>query len=263
MAKDPGSERRSDERTSMVLKVEYSDPEDLLADYLTDVGEGGLFVCTQAPFEIGDRIAFSISFPKLLEPVALQGIVRWHRSAEEAPQESPGVGVELVYDNDAHRQQIRSLLEKLREQASRRPPARPTPFRVLLVEDNHFAHDLFRHAVKRFHRELDGTGELQVLSAHNGQEALEIASQNEVDLAIVDYFLPVMTGDELIRRIREDERNAHTPILVISVGGEGVREESLGAGADLYLDKPVMLKQLLTTLHLLLHQHAGDETTVP
>jgi len=53
-------------------------------------------------------------------------------------------------------------------------------------------------------------------------------------------------------------RTKDTPVLVISVGGEGVRENVMRTGADLYLDKPVLLKQLLTTLQLLLqHHHAG------
>ena len=39
---------------------------------------------------------------------------------------------------------------------------------------------------------------------------------------------------------------------MVSVGGGSVRKEALAAGADLYLDKPVLLKQLLATLRLLL-----------
>jgi CheY-like chemotaxis protein len=112
--------------------------------------------------------------------------------------------------------------------------------------------------VKRFHCGFGDGGALEVVSARDGREALALASAEPVHLAIVDYFLPVMNGDELIRRLRSDPRFAGTPILVISVGGVGVREQSLAAGADLYLDKPVLLKQLLTTLQALLN----DPTTV-
>ena len=47
-------------------------------------------------------------------------------------------------------------------------------------------------------------------------------------------------------------RYARTPIVVISAGGDGVREDALDAGADLYVDKPVLLKSLLDTLQVLL-----------
>jgi CheY-like chemotaxis protein len=123
---------------------------------------------------------------------------------------------------------------------------------VLLVEDNDFAQKLFRHAVKRFHYEWRDGGSLQVIGAGDGLDALKLLEQTPIDLAIVDFFLPSLGGAELIRRMRGDPRWAHVPVLVISVGGDGVREEALAAGADLYLDKPVLLKQLLTTLHLLI-----------
>ena len=127
-------------------------------------------------------------------------------------------------------------------------------FRVLLVEDNAMAHDLFRHTVQRLHEDSASARHLEILSAHNGREALEIATEVSVDIAIIDYFLPVVTGGQLIRSLRELQRHRATPILAISAGGEKVREECLRAGADLYLDKPVRIRQLLATLGLLLRR---------
>ena len=68
----------------ILLKVIYSEPKDLLSDYLTSLGEGGLFINTTVPLEVGDRLAFSISFPGLLRPREFRGVVRWQTTRREA-----------------------------------------------------------------------------------------------------------------------------------------------------------------------------------
>lgn len=258
MTERAGEDRRKHTRTELVLKVEYQEPWDLLADYLTDLGEGGLFICTTAAFEIGQRIGFAVSFPGLLEPIALEGIVRWRQErGAKRPNDEPGVGVEFVYPSEQHRRDVTDLLARLQMPIA--PRNGVSPFRVLLVEDNKFAHKLFHHAIKKFHHEIKAPNLLQVSNADSGGEALKLLKEAQFDLAIVDHFLPVMTGAEIIRRMRKDPTHKDTPILVISVGGEGVREEVVAAGADLYLDKPVMLRQLLNTLRILLTNRSPEQ----
>lgn len=248
-------ERRKHERTELVLKVSYEDPRDLLSDYLTDLGDGGLFICTPHSFEIGEEIEFEVSFPGLLEPVPLRGIVRWCRRAQPGEDTvlPDGIGIEFAESDKAFNSDAARLIARIRgsntayERLGR-------PFRVLLVEDNSFAHRLFEHAVRKFHRELDRDGVLEIIGARDGEEALAKLDEGPIDLAIIDYYLPIMTGDGLIRQMREHPEFQATPVLVISVGGENVREQSLQAGANLYLDKPVLLRHLLTTLRTLLQE---------
>lgn len=254
MGDQPFQEKRRSERTELLLKVEYSKQENLLADYLTDLSNGGLFVRTEVPFEMGQRISFTLSFPGLLEPIDLCGIVRWRRPKSPSPETPPGVGVEFEFVDDLQRETVARVVERLQRESCASPvESRQGPFRVLVVEDNQFVHDLFRHAIKKFHRGLGDPRLLEVVSAFNGHEALQKFESLHVDLAIVDHFLPVMSGAELIKRVRSDERLRDIPVLVVSTGGDTVREEALNAGADLYLDKPVLLKQLLATLNLLLN----------
>lgn len=246
---DP-ADRREHIRTQLLLKVEYQEPNDLLADYLTDVGEGGLFIRTQVPFTIGQKISFVVSFPGLVDPLQLQGIVRWKLDTNAERADDPcGVGVEFVFADEARRQEVAALVKSFREPTVSCVRA-AQPLRVLLVEDNQFVHDLFKHAIRRFHAEMEGRGTLEIVAAGDGQEALLRLGESPIDLAIVDHFLPVMNGSELVERMRGGATK-DIPILMVSVGGEGVREAALRAGADLYLDKPVLLKQLLATLKLL------------
>jgi len=232
----------------LVLRVAYRD-SDAAADYLTDLDDAGFFLRTARPLAIGDRLAMTLSFPGLLAPCDVTGVVSTLSAPDDRSPDAP-VGAAIAFmPADAHeRDQLRGLLERL----DRAAPAPTSPFRVLLVEDNRFAHKLFHHAVRRSQFEWRYGGALQIIGAGDGDEGLDVLAKVAIDLAIVDFFLPSINGAELIRHIRGQARWARLPVLVISVGGEGVREQALAAGADLYLDKPVLLKQLLNTLNLLI-----------
>ena len=237
----------------ILLKVSYREPTELLADYLTELGRGGLFIRTEAGFQVGRKLSFSLSFPGLLEPVDLDGVVRFRREAGETPGALPGVGVEVLAEDAAGRRALERLVRRLRIRADWQKRPSGEPFRVLLVEDNDFVRDLFEHALAQFHARVEGSqGALEVTWARDGQEALEALNGGRVDLAIVDHFLPVMTGAGVIARLRARPALADIPVLVVSTGGDDVRAEALAAGADLFVHKPVLLTQLLNTLgHLL------------
>ena len=102
-------------RKELVLKVTYDDPQRLLADYLTNFSEGGLFICTTADFAVGERISFTVSFPGLLEPIRIVGIVRWRRDPipGDTGDKPSGVGVEFDHSTAEHRESVAKLIEKL------------------------------------------------------------------------------------------------------------------------------------------------------
>lgn len=236
-------------RVDIILRVEYVEPSDLLHDYVTSLGEGGMFIYTDLPIEPGEPLSFMLSFPGLLDPVALNGVVRERRLADD--EGSPaGLSVEFVFADAAEEQRLRDLLDAL---GSEEGDDLPRTFRVLLVEDNVFALELFEYAVTRFHREhLDGAPTLEVKQSTDAFGALKHLEASTVDLAIVDHFLPGMTGCELVQRMRGDPRLQNVPVVVVSVGGAEVKEEAYRSGADLYLDKPVLHKQLIATISKLL-----------
>jgi uncharacterized protein (TIGR02266 family) len=243
---------KTEQRVEILLKVEYREPSELLSDYLTSLGGGGLFINTSFPFAIGDRLSFSISFPGLLEQHEFEGVVRWRRApGPDTPAEEAGLGVEFLVADAATRGRLAALLESLRAE-NHGPLTRPAPFRVLLVEDNDLIQDLFAYAVRCYHFDHGELGVLEIHRAADGLAALRILEESSVDLAIVDHFLPAMTGSALVRRIRAMPRYARLPVLVLSVGDEEVKREALAAGADLFLHKPVLNKQLVRTIATLL-----------
>jgi DNA-binding response OmpR family regulator len=85
-----------------------------------------------------------------------------------------------------------------------------------------------------------------VVTASDGEEALQAVLERRPDLAIVDVRMPKMDGLELIRRIRADRESNIMPVIALSAR---VREanitEGLEAGADEYVNKPFSPKELV------------------
>jgi CheY-like chemotaxis protein len=105
------------------------------------------------------------------------------------------------------------------------------PKTALVVDDSM----LIRHSVCRF---LEERG-LIVESATNGEEALGVLNNFVPDLIITDLSMPRMGGKELVKRIRQMEIFADTPILVLAArrsAGELISEVPSGAAAVIFKD---------------------------
>jgi uncharacterized protein (TIGR02266 family) len=244
------NERRRHPRIEAVLKVKYQMGEDLLDDYLENLGHGGFLLRTDLPFAKGQRLGFSLSFPELLEPLELSGIVRWRRERRE-DESASALGIELVFDDTSRHAAWSNLIDRLKAANETRLSRERAPFRVLLVEDNDFVREMFEYAISRFHAEHGHGALLELKSISSATEASSLLESESFDLAIIDHFLPGISGCELVKRIRQRPRQKRVPVLVVSVGGQDVRQEALAAGADMYLEKPVLRRSLIQTIGLL------------
>jgi PAS domain S-box-containing protein len=93
----------------------------------------------------------------------------------------------------------------------------------------------------------------RLLLAQNGQEAIAIAKAQHPDLILMDIQMPVIDGLEAIRQIRLDPHLLDVPIIALTaLAMIGDRERCLAVGANEYIAKPVKLKQLASTMQLLL-----------
>jgi PAS domain S-box-containing protein len=92
-----------------------------------------------------------------------------------------------------------------------------------------------------------------VLEAHSGAEGLEKAKSLRPQLILTDFVMPDMNGLEATRRVRELPGHEHTPVIVVSAYASDTDEEnSLAAGANAFLSKPIDVDQLLTRIGTLL-----------
>ncbi|WP_372792003.1 response regulator transcription factor [Paraconexibacter sp.] len=121
----------------------------------------------------------------------------------------------------------------------------PTGARVLLVDDDPAVRDAVARAL-RLER-------LDVTSAGDGQEALDLLSEQRFDTVVLDIAMPRVDGLEVCRRLRDI--GDRTPILILTARDEvDDRVAGLDAGADDYLVKPFALRELKARLRALLRR---------
>jgi signal transduction histidine kinase len=82
----------------------------------------------------------------------------------------------------------------------------------------------------------------RVLTAHNGREAIELASKHHPDMITLDLVMPVVDGYTVLRTLRGAEGTQRMPIICISM--ETDPGQAIAAGADYYLEKPVDIEKL-------------------
>ncbi|MES1258108.1 MAG: response regulator [Acidobacteriota bacterium] len=119
--------------------------------------------------------------------------------------------------------------------------------RILLVEDNEMNRDMLsRRLRKRGH---------EVLLANDGQEGVESAASHLPDLILMDMSLPVLTGWDATRQLKERPETARIPVVALTAHAlSGDREKAIGAGCDGYETKPVEMNRLLETITQLLQR---------
>jgi len=115
---------------------------------------------------------------------------------------------------------------------------------ILLADDNADMRDYVKRLLENNY---------QVLTASNGQEAIERALANPPDLVLADVMMPELDGFQLLAALRANSSTRHIPVVLLSArAGEEARSEGMDAGADDYLIKPFSARELLarTGAHL-------------
>lgn len=116
--------------------------------------------------------------------------------------------------------------------------------RVLVVEDSPATRSFVRSALEA---EPLVCGEIDVVEASSGFDALRLLPRGPYDLVISDVNMPDIHGLELVQFIRKSELHSATPVVLISTQvAPRDRERGLALGANAYLNKPFSQQDLRT-----------------
>jgi len=86
----------------------------------------------------------------------------------------------------------------------------------------------------------------EVHVARNGDEALQLVESCRPDLVLLDIMMPVRSGYEVCRRLRERPDWSHIKVIMLSAKGRDEEvAKGLGLGADLYITKPFSTRELV------------------
>jgi len=118
---------------------------------------------------------------------------------------------------------------------------------VLVVDDEiHIVHIV---AIK-----LRNNG-YEVISADNGAEALELALREKPDIVVTDYQMPVMTGLELVEKLRQHDQTKDIPVIMLTARSFAIEQEQQDAlQISECLSKPFSPRELLGNIEDILYQ---------
>jgi putative two-component system response regulator len=100
----------------------------------------------------------------------------------------------------------------------------------------------------------------EIVKAESGEEALKKIDEDRIDLVLLDVMMAGMDGFEVIKKIRQDEKNRQLPIILVTALRETEeRVKGIEAGCDDFLSKPVDKLELLARVRSLLKVKAYND----
>ena len=115
---------------------------------------------------------------------------------------------------------------------------------ILIVEDNENTRILTEARLKRYYN---------VVTAKNGEEALEIFYERPIDLIVADIMMPVMDGYQMLKELRDAKEDV--PILFLTAKSAfNDKKKGFDLGIDDYITKPIDYEELLLRIKALLRR---------
>lgn len=130
--------------------------------------------------------------------------------------------------------------------------------KILIVEDEAAIRTLISFAC--------AAAGYEVKCAEDAIKAQEIVDSNPPDLILLDYMLPEISGVEWLEKLHADPKTEHLPVIMLTArGSESDRVKGLNAGADDYIVKPFMPRELIARIQAVLrryryHTHSDEKS---
>lgn len=126
--------------------------------------------------------------------------------------------------------------------------------RILVVDD-----EIYIVHILDFSLGMEG---YEVITALDGEEALEKAMDCKPDLIVLDIMMPKMDGYETCKALKSDETTKDIPVILLSAKGRNVdMQTGYDVGADEYITKPFSPRKLVDRINAMLNQ--SDSSDLP
>ena len=104
--------------------------------------------------------------------------------------------------------------------------------KILVADDNQLSRELIREVLE--------DPDQKVLEAENGEEAIESILNEKPDIVLLDIQMPILSGYDVLRRIRSDPRFDRIPVVALTAYAmKQDREKALASGFNAYVTKPI------------------------
>ncbi len=129
-------------------------------------------------------------------------------------------------------------------------------YQILIVEDEEAIREMLRMSLER--------ESYRVLDCETAEEALQMLGQQPVDLVLLDWMLPQMSGMDFVKYVRQHPELSALPIIMLTAKAEeDDKLDGFDAGIDDYISKPFSFKEVLARIQSVLRrshnsQPAGD-----
>ncbi len=125
--------------------------------------------------------------------------------------------------------------------------------RILVVDD-----EIYIVHILDFSLGMEG---YEVLTALDGEQALERLKSDKPDLIVLDIMMPKVDGYEVCRTIKANPETQHIPVILLSAKGRNVDQKmGFDVGADDYITKPFSPRKLVERINALLGQTVSEKT---
>ena len=177
---------------------------------LGNISSTGCFIRLENPPVVGTRVKLLVESVRLTEPIELTAVVRRSKWGQ-------GMGLQFIWFQGLGQLRLDELLSSL------------SLTRILVVDNDE---NILRVLTKLFTKE-----NYSVLTVRDGLEGLEMALGSQPDLIFIDLSVPVLSGLEVLQRVRASPRLGHIPVVILT--GKGHSDDSdlarqLGATAFVY-----------------------------
>ena len=203
-------------RTRAWVWAEYSGQQLSLANICST----GCFVRVKNPPVVSTRVKLLVESVRLTEPIELTAVVRRSKWGQ-------GMGLQFIWFHGLGQLRLHELLASL------------SLTRILVVDNDE---NFLRVLTKLFTKE-----NYSVLTARDGLEGLEMALGSQPDLIFLDLSVPVLSGLEVLQRVRASPRLGHIPVVIL-IGKARSADAGLARqlGATAFVYKPFQLLTLLS-----------------